>query len=72
MLLILGSAPEALSSMLAEAFLHDLAAEALVGLLRGDVVDGGMVMFVVIPVKVSLEIIPNTLPIGIKAADARV
>ena len=42
--------------MLAEALPHDFVAETLVGLLWGDVIDAGMVVVVVIPVKVSFEI----------------
>jgi len=55
-LLILVSVPEALSAILAEALLHGFAAQAFVDLLRGDVVDVGMVVLVVIPVKESFEI----------------
>ena len=43
--------------LLAEAAGGDLAAQAGVGLVRGDVADAGVVVLVVIPVKVSFKII---------------
>jgi len=48
-MLIGGAAPEALSVLLAEAAGDDCSAEAGVRLVRGDVVDAGVVMLVVIP-----------------------
>ena len=55
-LLIGGSAPEALSVVLSEAAFDDVSALAEVSLLRGDVVDAGVVVLRVIPVKISFEV----------------
>src|ERR1019366_339536 len=56
-LTLIGSpAPEALSALLAEAAGDYFFAEAGVRLVRGDVVDAGVVVLVVVPVKVSLEV----------------
>ena len=50
------AAPAALSLLLAQSLSHDLLPQPLVGLLRGDVVDAGMVMLGVIPGKVATEV----------------
>lgn len=50
--LICGSAPEALSELLAETAGDYFLAMAAVGLVRGDIVDAGVVVLVVVPVKV--------------------
>ena len=55
-LLVGDSAPEALSVVLPEAACDDVCALAKVRLLRGDVVDAGVVVLVVIPVKISFEV----------------
>src|ERR1017187_8062364 len=51
-----GPAAVALSALLAETAGDYLSAEAGVRLVRGDVVDAGVVVMVVIPVKVSFEV----------------
>ena len=56
LLLIGESAPEALSSLLAESASNYFSPQAGVSLVRGDVVDAGVVVPVVIPVKVSCEV----------------
>jgi hypothetical protein len=56
LLLIGETAPEALSSRLTGAAGDDFRAEPAVGLVRGDEVDSGVVVLVVIPVKVSFEV----------------
>ena len=56
LLLIGGSAPEALSALFSEAAFDYFPAEAGVRLLRGDVVNAGVVVLVIIPVKVSFEV----------------
>ena len=50
------SAPEALSVLLTATAGDYFAAEARVGLVRGDIVDAGVVVLVVIPVKISFEV----------------
>ena len=54
--LIGGPAPEALSALLAETAGDYFSAEAGMRLLRGDVIDAGVVVLVVVPVKVLLEV----------------
>src|ERR1035438_9298373 len=55
--LIGGPAPEALSELLAETAGDYFFAEAGVRLLRGDVVDAGVVVLVIVPVKVLIEVV---------------
>ena len=57
--LIGGSAQEALSELLAETAGDYFFAKAGVRLVRGDVVDAGVVVLVVVPVKVSVEVAPG-------------
>ena len=54
--LIGGPAPEALSELLAETAGDYFFAKAGVGLVRGDIVDAGVVVLVVVPVKVLFEV----------------
>ena len=56
LLFVFDSAPAALSQFPALSLGDDLRSQALMGLLRGNVVDAGMVMLRVIPGKVSFEI----------------
>ena len=56
-LTLIGSpAPEALGALVAETAGDYFPAEAGVRLVRGDVVDAGVVVLVVVPVKVSFEV----------------
>ncbi len=50
-------APEALSSLLAETAGDYFPAESSMSLERGDVVDAGVVVLVVIPAKISFKVI---------------
>jgi hypothetical protein len=54
--LVFCSAPAALSKFLAVSLIDDFLPQALVGLLRGDVVDARMVVLGVVPGKVPIEI----------------
>src|ERR1700683_2818600 len=54
--LIGGPAPEALSELLAETAGDYFSAKAGVRLLRSDVVDAGVVVLVIVPVKVLVEV----------------
>ena len=56
LLLIFDSAPAALSQFFALSLCYDLRSQALVGLLRGDVVDAGMIVLGVVPRKVPSEV----------------
>ena len=55
--LIGGPAPEALSELLAETAGDYFPAEAGVRLVRGDVVDAGVVVLVIVPVKVLIKVV---------------
>ena len=56
LLLVFDTAPAALSQFPALSLGDDLRSQALMGLLRGDVVDARMVMLGVVPGKVPFEI----------------
>ena len=56
LLLIFLSAPAALREFLTASLFDDFWPQALVGLLRGDVVDAGRVMLRVVPGKVPSEV----------------
>ena len=56
LLLVFFSAPAALRKFFTASLRHDFLPQALVSLLRGDVVDARMVVLCVVPGKVPIEI----------------